>query len=224
MIKVLIVEDDPMVAQLNSRYVQSVEGFTLVGAARDGEEALEMIKNLKPQLIILDIYMPKVNGLKLLKNIRSEGISVDAILVTAAKDAQCIDEVLKWGAVDYLVKPFEFQRFKMALDGYRDRILTLSAKEEISQKDIDSITVHRVTNDRYIDHSRGIYKRTMTRIKIYLQEEHAAKSAVDVSKDLGVSRVTARRYLEYLADIGEVDVEINYGTVGRPQHLYRFKA
>jgi len=223
MIKVLIVEDDPMVSELNSRYVKKIEGFDVVGIARDGEEALSKIKELRPQLIILDIYMPKISGIKLLKEIRKQNIRVDAILVTAARDVESIDEILKLGAVDYLVKPFEFQRFKLALDGYKERITTLSAKERISQKDIDLITIHGKNKERYLDTDKGIYKRTMDSIIAYLKEQDANLSAVDIANNLGVSRVTARRYLEYLADIGEVEVEISYGTIGRPQHLYRYK-
>ncbi len=222
LVKVLIVEDDPMVAELNSRYVNNVNGFELLGIARDGEEALKMIKALKPDLIILDIYMPKMTGTRLLKTLRQDGISVDAILVTADREPENIDNVLKLGAVDYLVKPFEFQRFKIALEGYLSRFRVLKTTERINQKDIDIITVSKTRNERYLDSNKGIYKRTMERIRDYLSQQTDAKSAVDASQDLGVSRVTARRYLEYLADIGEVEVEISYGTIGRPQHLYRY--
>lgn len=220
MIKVLIIEDDPMVAQINKKYVEAIEGFRVVSVAHDGEAAYEMIKEHRPDLLILDIYMPKTNGLMLLKRIRNEGIAVDAIMVTAAKEAADVDEVLKLGAVDYLVKPFEFQRFKIALENYQQRVSNLTKKAEFSQEDIDQLTRGNKTKNPMADLDKGMHQKTMDTIRNYLRQSTKPKSATEVAKGLGISRVTARRYLEYLTENGEVELEISYGTIGRPQHLY----
>ena len=115
MINVLIVEDDPMVAEFNKRYLNQVEGFKLKAVARSFEEAIEVLKTKDIQLILLDIFMPGLSGLELLSQIRKTDSEVDVIIVSAACDIQTIKKALKYGAVDYLIKPFEFERFNSAL-------------------------------------------------------------------------------------------------------------
>lgn len=223
MIKVLIVEDDPMVARINRRYVESIEGFEITGVAKNGEEALVLIQELMPDLLILDIYMPKKNGRELLKQVRREGHNVDVILVTAEKDAASIDEMLKWGAVDYLVKPFEFPRFKRALLSYRERRRALGDMEEADQGEIDKIFSRKEPVSQRVAGEKGYHFKTMERIKKYMLEIRKPCTATEVAKDLGMARVTVRRYLEYMADQGELHLEVDHGKVGRPKHLYRIR-
>ncbi|AKL96816.1 response regulator of citrate/malate metabolism [Clostridium aceticum] len=222
MLKVLIVDDDPMVADINKKFVETVRDFQVVGTASNGEIALQLIKSLNPHLVILDIYMPKINGLALLRSIRKEGISVDVILVTAAKDTPSIEEAFQWGIVDYLVKPFELHRFKAALEGYKNRKFNFIKKEEINQEDIDKL-IWGKKETLASSYDKGIQEKTMEKIKSYMAGETTAKSAQEVADALGLTRVTVRRYLEYLTEIGEAEVEVLYGTVGRPQHLYIYK-
>ncbi|SDK93128.1 response regulator [Natronincola ferrireducens] len=223
MIKVIIVEDDPMVAEINRKYVESMEGFQVVSIVSNGEEAFKAIKSMVPDLIILDIYIPKINGLQLLKNIRSEELDVDVILVTAAKDVASIQEVFKWGVVDYLVKPFEFQRFKTALEDYKHRKINLTKKEKVDQSDIDKYILGKKNKSNELYLNKGMHQKTMDVVKNYIMKETTPKSAQEIAETLGMARVTVRRYLEYLTETGEVEVEIRYGTVGRPQHLYIYK-
>jgi len=222
MIKVLIIEDDPMVAEINKKYIEKINDFQVIGVAKDGEEGYRLIKDSFPDLLILDIYMPRVSGLELLKRIRREGMLIDAIMITAAKESAEINEVLKLGAVDYLVKPFEFSRLKMSLEGYRERRLNLIGKESLSQEDIDAITLgNRIrSKDMTVEMEKGIQRKTMELIKGFLKKETQAKSATEVAEGLGISRVTARRYLEHLLETGEVESDISYGTIGRPVNLY----
>lgn len=223
MIKVLIVEDDPMVAKINQRYVESVEGFMISGVANNGEEALSLIGALLPDLIILDIYMPKLNGMELLNQIRREGINVDVILVTAEKDGENIDKMLKWGAVDYLVKPFEFPRFKRALLTYRDRRDILRDMEQIDQRDIDKIFSRKESGSEVVLGEKGFHSKTMERIKMYMEENRKPCTAKEVAKALGMARVTVRRYLEFMVSQGEMVLEVDYGKVGRPKHFYKMR-
>lgn len=140
MIKVLIVEDDPMVTQLNKKYVQSVPGFIVVDTKTNGEDALIFLKTTKIDLLILDVYMPKMDGITLLEEMRKNFIKTDVILVTAAKEVVEIDKALKLGAVDYLIKPFDGNRIKTSLYNYLLRYNLLHCKETFKQEDIDRIT------------------------------------------------------------------------------------
>ena len=222
MIKVLIVEDDPMVAEINKKYIEKIKDFEVVGVAKDGEEGYRLIMDKAPDLLILDIYMPRISGLELLKRVRSEGKLIDAIMITAAKESAEINEVLKLGAVDYLVKPFEFSRLKVSLEGYRERRLNLIGKDSLTQEDIDALTLgNRMLNKNLnVEMEKGIQRKTMELIKGFLSKETTAKSATEVAEGLGISRVTARRYLEHLLETGEVELDISYGTIGRPVNLY----
>ncbi|HCX04615.1 MAG TPA: hypothetical protein DHM42_09000 [Clostridiales bacterium] len=221
MINVMIVDDDAMVLDLNRRYVERIEGFSVKALAGSGEEALDYLKNKTIDLIILDIYMPKMDGLSLLKRIRSISLKTDVILVTAAKDAEKIDTALKLGAVDYLVKPFQFERLKESLDKYLKRYQLLNNLKEIDQKEIDKITSKEKTKEKN-KIQKGLHKNTLLKIKNYMKEnKDRFHSSDQVADALGFSKVTVRKYLEYLEEIGEVRVEVEYGSIGRPCHLYK---
>ncbi|MGS0652123.1 response regulator, partial [Staphylococcus arlettae] len=119
MIRVLIVEDDPMVAQLNKQFLAKIEGYTLVAMANSVAEARERLTTEVIDLVLLDVYMPEEDGLALLSDIRAQQLPTDAILITAATDVTQVQTALRYGAVDYLIKPFEFERFKTALNKYK---------------------------------------------------------------------------------------------------------
>ncbi len=222
MISVLIVEDDPMVAQLNKNYVDSIEGFKVMATAENGEIALEKLSSGSYDLMILDIFMPKVDGLRLMKTIREQHIMLDIILVTAAKEVGNIDEVLKLGAIDYLIKPFDFQRFKRSLLNYRERHALLKNKKIIRQQDIDFI-IDRSPTAGTIEMQKGLHEKTLQRIKKAIKEyKNTPFTCDELTMKLGISRVTLRRYLEYLSHIGEVEIDMAYGNVGRPCYVYRY--
>jgi response regulator of citrate/malate metabolism len=223
MIKVLVVEDDPMVAYLNQRYIDSVGGFTVVKNVGDGETALEILRQESIDLVILDIYMPKINGLELLEEIRKRFLQVDVILVTAAKELEVIDKALKLGAVDYLIKPFKFERLKDALEKYRNRYKFFNEEGSVSQEDIDRLTKGRTSDVmRKKSLPKGLHAKTLERIRKKLQENNETFLNVDeIAEKAGISRVTARRYLEYLESIGAIEFEVEYGNVGRPSYVYR---
>ena len=222
MINVLIVEDDPMVASINKRYVESIEGFSVAGTATNGEEALRLIKNRNIDLIILDIYMPRIDGISFLKKIRQNNITIDVILVTAAKETESFDQSMALGAVDYLVKPFEYERFKKSLENYRRRHKILSGKNVIRQEDIDKIT-RADSGEREKSTPKGLHIKTLNRVRNYMCDKKGALvSADEAARALSITKVTVRRYLDYLASIGEIEIEVDYGAVGRPTNLYRF--
>lgn len=222
MIKVLIVEDDPMVSQLNKRFVERVKGFTVVAIAQNGEEALELLKKEMIDLVILDIFMPKMDGLSLLKEMRKQFIMVDVILVTAARESENIDEALKMGAVDYLIKPFEFKRLKNSLENYTLRYKLLQSRDTIQQEDIDRIT-KRDQQPIITSLQKGLHKKTLERIRNFMKvHQDRTFTSEEIAEKVGMSRVTVRKYLEYLASLKEIRSEVEYGSIGRPSHIYKY--
>ncbi|WP_315115933.1 response regulator [uncultured Clostridium sp.] len=221
MIKVLIVEDDPMVAQINRKYVESIDEFIVIGVCNNGKEALGLIKEKEVNLIILDQYMPKLDGLSFLKELRSLNIMTDIIMVTAADDTDILNEVLKLGAVDYLIKPFEYERFRDALNKFKMRYRIFNSKPTINQGDIDKITNANsiIFNE---DVQKGINERTLNRIKNFIKRyEQEYFTCEEIAEEMKLSRVTIRRYLEYLNLIEEVCRDVEYGEVGRPKTTYK---
>ncbi|MFZ5966206.1 MAG: response regulator [Bacillota bacterium] len=222
MIKVLIVEDDPMVAQINKRYVESIDGFEVREIAVNGEEALQIMKRIKIDLVIVDIYMPKLNGIDMLKAMRKSGIMADVIMVTAARETQQVDEALTLGAVDYLIKPFEYERLKNALESYQGRFRLLKKQQVAAQADIDKITMGKNYNRESMT-QKGLHSNTLNRIRKFMENHHDCfLTSEEVAEKLGITKVTVRRYLEYLESIGEVKLEVEYGSIGRPSHRYKY--
>ena len=221
MYKVLIVEDDPMVAMINEQYIRRNKNFTLVGKCNDGMSALNFLEKTDIDLIILDVYMPKMNGFETLREIRNRQITVDVIMVTAANDIDSLEEALHLGVVDYLVKPFTFDRFQMALEKYIAKINALKDIEKLNQSNIDSIIVNSRKNTQDI-FPKGIQEKTMQCIMDYLRENSGVWFTGDqIAGEIGLTGVTVRRYMNYLSESGRVIGEMNYETGGRPCMLYK---
>lgn len=222
MIKVLIVEDDPMVAQINKKYTERVEGFKVNAVCTNGKEALDIIKKKDIDLIILDIYMPKLDGISLLKHMRRECIMTDVIMVTAAQEADKLNEVLTLGAVDYLIKPFELERFRETLEGFMLRYQLLHTKNYMCQEDIDKITnQNKIKNSTEIQ--KGLNRRTLERVREFMKQHYDNYyTSEEIAKDMKMTRVTIRRYMEYMESLGELICNIEYGAVGRPSNKYKY--
>ena len=221
MYKVLIVEDDPMVAMINEQYIKRNKNFEIVGKCNNGLSALDFIENNTVDLLILDVFMPKMDGFETLRQIRNKQITVEAIMVTAANDRDSLEEALHLGIVDYLVKPFTFDRFQMALEKYIAQNNALKDIETLNQKSID----HIIDNSRKKSDDlfpKGIQERTLILIMEYLNSNKGKWfTGDDVAAKVGLTSVTVRRYMNYLAESGRVVSEINYETGGRPCILYK---
>ena len=221
MYKVLIVEDDPMVAMINEQYIKRNKNFEIVGKCSDGASALDFLESGAVDLLILDVFMPKMDGFETLRKIRNKQITVEAIMVTAANDRDSLEEALHLGIVDYLVKPFTFDRFQMALEKY--------IAQNNALKDID--TLNQTSIDHIIDNSRGksedlfpkgIQERTLQLIMEYLNgNKNEWFAGDDIAAKVGLTGVTVRRYMNYLAESGRVVGEMNYETGGRPCMRYK---
>ncbi|MFS0577168.1 response regulator [Sporosarcina sp. 179-K 3D1 HS] len=220
-ISVFIVEDDPMVLDVNIGFLEKVTGFSLVGTAANGQDALRQIKKLKPNLVLLDMFLPDVSGLDILVELRSERIPSDVIMITAARDAQTIQEVMRLGAVDYMVKPFRFDRFQKALQDYHKMTKRIKGLQQLKQEDIDEWLGS--TGDA-IELPKGLNELTMKQILLSLVEEEGSPvTAEQLARHVGMARVTVRKYLDFLAIKEKVRIEMQYGQVGRPTKYYSLK-
>lgn len=225
-IRVFIVEDDPMVASINKRFTEKMVSFKVVGVSNTENEALKQIEESKPDLILLDIFLTHGNGLNILKRIRQENIPTDIILVTAAKDSSTIHEALRYGAVDYLIKPFDMDRLQQALQNYLSLRHLMSKNLDLNQNDLDALnTRYDITREGEASISnaslpKGVHRITLDQILNFLFKQENPLSCQLIASELAMSKITVWRYLEYLAEIGKVQVELEYGTIGRPTKLY----
>lgn len=223
-ISVLIVEDDPMVMTVNQRFTERLGGFRVVGTARTGAEALRFLHSLPPQLVLLDVYLPDVSGLTVLQDIRRSGLDVDVIVISAAHDGLSVQEALRHGACDYLMKPFTFDRFRQAMTGYLLRRMRLQQGGEVTQEALDGI-FHPASPAGVAELTppKGVDPATLAAFVRELANAPKPLSASDLARRLGVSRITAVRYLRYLQERGQVTIRPVYGSVGRPVKTYTLK-
>ena len=221
MYKVLIVEDDPMVAMINEQFVSRHKDFVVAHKCNDGKSALEYLDENEVDLIILDVYMPYMDGFETLRQIRKKQISVDVIMVTAANEREQLKEGLHLGVVDYLVKPFTFERFKVALDKFIAQSEALKDLDKVNQKNIDFLIdkSRKKANELY---PKGIQEKTLQTIIEHLKEnKNKWLTGDEIAEKVGLTGVTVRRYMTHLSETGMVIADMNYGTGGRPCMLYK---
>lgn len=218
-IRVLIVDDDPMVADITKTYTEAVAGFCVIGIAKNGKDALYQINTMDIDLVILDIYLPEINGVDLLALMRREEKNIDVIMITAADDSATVSRVLRQGVVAYITKPFKFDRYRLILDNYRRHKEILLQKSTLVQSDIDRMLATPVHMERQVT-PKNLHAQTLTLITNYLASCHEAISAEELASGVGISRVTCRRYLEYLLNEGQLQMELSYISVGRPIHRF----
>jgi two-component system response regulator DctR len=220
-IRVIIVEDDPMVMEINAQFISKLSGFLLVGKAINGKEAISLMEELHPDLVLLDYFLPDTNGLSLLHSIREKNYSLDVILLTANRDPQHIQEVFRAGVVDYIVKPFRFDRFQTALEQYRQAVQRFQENRPFEQSDLDALTGIQINNPKDELLPKGLNDRTLQQILYFLEGQKMPLSSEEVAAGTGLARVTVRRYLDYLEKKGDIVMDIQYGSVGRPINKYR---
>jgi response regulator of citrate/malate metabolism len=222
-IHTLIVDDDFMSASVHRSYTERLQGFTVVGEAHTGEEALALVRRLRPHLVLLDIYLPDMSGLEVMRRLRTEALPVDVIAVTAAKDVETLRGAMQGGVLHYLVKPFLFDTFRERLERYATLKRRLEKMREANQEDVDKLfSLLRAEGRDGLP--KGISSPTLGLVVEALRDANEALTAIEVGERAGISRGTARRYLDYLATVGTVELSLRYGAAGRPEHLYRWAA
>jgi response regulator of citrate/malate metabolism len=221
MIRTLVADDDYMAASIHRSYVERIRGFVVVGEAHTGGETVALVRRLKPDLLLLDIYLPDISGLEVIRRIREAGgPPVDIITITAAKDVDTLRGAMQGGVIHYLVKPFSFETFRERLDRYATVRARLEKLREADQQEIDRLySLLRAHGTRGLP--KGISPPTLGLVLEVVRDADEDVSAAAVAERVGISRGTARRYLEFLASSGSVELTLRYGSTGRPEHLYR---
>jgi response regulator of citrate/malate metabolism len=231
-IRVLVVEDEPVASAAHAAYVGRLEGFILAGTAPDGQSALRLLSEFQAsgnpvELVLLDMNLPDLHGLDIARRMRAAGLLADIIAITAVRELAIVRSAVAIGVVQYLIKPFTFATFADKLSSYRLFRQQLaspgpgSAKAAASQSDVDQAFASlRAPSEMPLP--KGLSVSTLESVQEFMRGRSDAVSAIEVMDALGMSRVTARRYLEYLADAGTASRSPRYGTPGRPENEYRW--
>ena len=219
MINVLVVEDAPMVAQFHEPYLSQIKGFQPCDIGNDVHAALQLLTKKSYDLLILDIFMPTMDGLQLLSKIREHGYDLDVIIVSAANDKDKIKQALRLGAVDYIIKPFEFERFNLALNNYLKRYHIVSEQSIIEQSDLDE-TIIRREEQVAVSLPKGLDKNTLSTVWSCICEIEGMFTTEEVAGKVGISRVSIRKYLEFLKSLHLLKLDLHRGSVGRPVYKY----
>lgn len=221
MIRVLVVDDDFMVCTVHQRYVERLPGFTVAGVAHTGRQALTKVNEVSADLVLLDIYLPDMSGLEVARALHGPGRRpVDIIAITAARDVPTLREAISGGVLHYLIKPFTFAAFAEKLERYATVRRQLTAGGSADQAEVDWLfaTLRGSSSGRALP--KGLSRSTYELVERVLREADGDRSAAGVAEAAGLSRVSARRYLEQLVRDGRAVLSLKYGAAGRPEHRY----
>lgn len=223
-IDVLVVDDDFMVARVHRAFVDRVEPFRVVGVASTGEQAARAVDELHPDLVLLDLYLPDVFGLDVIPRLRTAGHDCDVMVISAARETDAVRGAVRHGVVDYLLKPFEFDDLRARLERYavqRGRVLATVVH---GQADVDRVLAGAAAPaSPPATLPKGLSVETAALIERTLRTAQDTLSAAECATLAGISRVSARRYLEHFHSIGNAEVTLRYGAAGRPERRYRFR-
>ncbi|MFD9949021.1 response regulator [Nonomuraea sp. NPDC059023] len=221
MIDVLVVDDDFMVAKVNSGFVNQVAGFRVIGTAGTGRQALDRVTELRPDLVLLDLYLPDLFGLEVITRLRAAGHDCDVIVISAARESDTVRGAARRGVSDYLLKPFDFDDLRVRLEHYAAQRAGLGTTVITSQADVDRLLAGAGSPAPAVL-PKGMSVETAELVKRALHATGGTLSATECAAQVGISRVSARRYLEHLTAIGQVEVSLRYGGAGRPERRYQW--
>ncbi|MGY4690633.1 response regulator [Salibacterium sp. K-3] len=222
MVKVVIAEDDFRVAGIHEKFVEKVEGVQVIGKTLNGEDTIQFLKNNdNVDILLLDIYMPDYLGTDLIQKVRDISPMLDIIIITAAQEKSFLEESLRKGVFNYLIKPVTLERFIEVISEYKERQNLLGDQDYIDQGVVDKL-FSTPSGKLYLPENlpKGIDSVTLSKVARKMQKQDSGWTAEDMGHQIGASRTTARRYLEYLVSIEKVGIEQEYGMVGRPERKY----
>ena len=221
-IRTLVVDDDYRVAGIHTEYVDRVDGFTVVGNAHSAGSALEAAATLRPDLVLMDVYLPDGDGLSVVRTLADASNRPDVIVITAARDVATVRTAMQLGAVHYVVKPFGLAALRERLLSYRAlrrRIAGLSS--DANQADVDELFgLMRAPARAAGRPSKGHSAPTLELVRAAVTGALEDASAAEVAEQVGISKATAQRYLNYLEQQGVLRLRLRYGAAGRPEHRY----
>ncbi|WP_410208789.1 response regulator [Fusobacterium sp.] len=217
--KVIVIEDDPMVAMINTEYLSQIENIEVVGQGTNKNETFNLLAKKEVDLILLDIYLGNENGIDILQEIRSRGYITDVIMITSANGNEEIKKALALGCVDYLIKPFDFERFVIAVEKVfqRDKLLK---NEKINQHTIDNLSLPE--NMLPLELPKGLNENTLKKIITVIKTINKNEFGIkDICGGIKLSNVTVKKYLDYLESIKYIRAFSVYGNIGRPLYMYK---
>jgi response regulator of citrate/malate metabolism len=219
-IRTLIVDDDPTAVSIHREYVDRLPEFTAVATTTSGAEAVQLADTLRPDLVLLDMYLPDLPGLEVLRALRAAGRPpIDVIAITSAKNVDVLRGAMTLGVVHYIVKPFGFRAFRERLENYAAARNRLAVAEAPGQREVDRIfALLRSGSDDLLP--KGISAATLKVVVDIFRAAEERLTAGELATRAGFSESVARRYLKFLSDSGNVEYHPRYGSAGRPEHLY----
>ncbi|MGM0922584.1 MAG: response regulator [Bacillota bacterium] len=222
MIKVAIAEDDFRIADIHEKFLETFNEIVVVGKSLNGEQTLQLLKMKEPDLLLLDVYLPDMLGSELLPLIREMFPKVSIIMITAATDKVFLEKALSYGVENYLIKPVSRERFDDIIQKFIKKHSLLSSDQQVNQNYIDLLFSKgkNENSGKGTGLPKGIDEITLGKVNAVLQAKREGLSAEEVAKEIGASRITARRYLEYLSSVNQLKAEVVYGIVGRPERKY----
>lgn len=219
-IRTLVVDDDYRVATIHSAFVSRAQGFVVVGRAHTAAEALEAVENLRPDLVLMDVFLPDGDGLDVVRRLLERPDAPDVIVITAAREVATVRTAMQLGAVHYLMKPFGFAALDKRLQSYREMRDRMSGLREADQSAVDELFGMLRPPGAGLDRpAKGHSAPTLELVRRAVAEG-GNMSATEVAAEVGISRSTAARYLTYLLQHGIVRLEPRYGSTGRPENGY----
>ena len=224
MFRVLIVDDDPMVLSINQRYLQKIPNFMVAGTADSYEHAIQLTSQYFYDLILVDIHLKSGNGLDLLKTWRKREYPAEIIMITAASQQEALRISKHYGVTDYILKPFQFKRFKQSIELFQQNQLLLSSNSVLTQKEIDSLhhsdplSISEIEMENKLE--KGLTQTTLDLIVSLIQQQKAGFTVSDITQATELSHVSVRKYLHYLESTQQIEMRLEYGTVGRPTSVY----
>ncbi|WAA08669.1 response regulator [Fervidibacillus albus] len=224
MIEVVIVEDDPMVAMINQQFVERYGGFTIMAKVGSISELWDVLDKHEPDLLLLDVFLPKETGIDFLQTIRQKQLSIPSIMITAANDIPTIKRALEYGVIDFLIKPFTYERFTVAMEKFNQYYALTTKCKKTDQETLDQLLCQK--GDTYgsveCGHGlastlpKGLSKLTLKKVLCAIEQQTTAFSTEHISKIIGLSRISTKKYLLFLQEIGYLRTELHYLSVGRP--------
>lgn len=224
MFRVLIVEDDPMVLSINQRYLQKIPNFMVAGTADSYEQAIQLTSQYFYDLILVDIHLKSGNGLDLLKTWRKREYPAEIIMITAASQQEALRISKHYGVTDYILKPFQFKRFKQSIELFQQNQQLLSSNSVLTQKEIDSLhhsdplSISEIELENKLE--KGLTQTTLDLIVSLIKQQKAGFTVSDITQATELSHVSVRKYLHYLESTQQIEMRLEYGTVGRPTSVY----
>ncbi|MFB9905019.1 response regulator [Allokutzneria oryzae] len=219
MIRVLVVDDDFMVAKVHSGYVGRTPGFEVVGVAHTGADAVRKVEELRPDLVLLDIYLPDMDGLSVLREVRALGGDTDVIVVSAAREVDTVRSAMRGGVLHYLIKPFTYNALRAQLEHFS---VVRRQPPTMDQSTVDQLFGGRPSAEPAMP--KGLSQETAKLVEQALRDHSGDMSASECAEATELSRVSARRYLEHFVSAGRAEVGLRYGSTGRPERRYRWRS